>query len=75
MNFNAHIMGPYLRLPGYIEKRGISNAEVVDCPRNYVGHSDLDFLHDCIHFDGVKVFHENIRCSRIGMSPYTGLSA
>jgi hypothetical protein len=35
------------------EKRESSNAEVVDCHGNCVGHSDLDFLQDGIHFDGV----------------------
>jgi hypothetical protein len=37
----------------HIEKREISNAEVVDSHCNCVGHSDLDFLQDSIHFDGV----------------------
>jgi hypothetical protein len=36
-----------------IEKRGISNAEVVDCHGNCVGHSDLDFMQGGNHFDGV----------------------
>jgi hypothetical protein len=36
-----------------IEKREISNGKMVNCPGHYVGHSDIDFLQNGIHFDGV----------------------